>query len=779
MQGDLHTKTGDEWHAAGATVPAVLTCLFLVTELFAIAAHALDLPASAAQDPAALTAAMPPLARAAIAEYKNDDRRVYLDTLFRLQMVAGNDEDAIKSLIELRKLNPSGLSPRPGAALFIYEILARARLEAGRDGAALDKVLERQVRQTVAALDNPTADLVLSGLSGGTAGLSADLHEGLDLQKNESTISLADAVKLARAYEAEAAARNLAPVVPAIAAENDRRRYVVDKDVSVRMPDGGIICAVVVRPRGSATRLPTLLQFTVYANADQNLSDARQSAAHGYVGVVGLTRGKGCSPGTPVPYIGDGADADALIDWISTQSWSDGRVGIYGGSYSGGTAWAAAKHPPKALKALMVGAPAGPGIDVPMEGNVIWSFIYPWPFYTTDNKWLDDATYNDSARWNRLNHEWYVSGRPYRDLEKIDGTPNPIFDAWLAHPTYDAYWQGVIPYKEEFARIDIPVLQTVGYFAGGPGAAVYYMSQHYKYRPHAEDYMVIGPYDHFGAQRGTFSILRAPTTTMAGYELDPAAQIDLYVDLRFKWFDYVLRAGPKPAILQDKVNYQVTGANTWKHAPSLAAMGARTLKFYLSSGRSSDAHRLNKARPLRDASIALSVNLADRTDADTAAPGGGLLDTAVDISNGLEFISDPLTESIELSGLFSGRLDFVTNKKDFDFQVTLYELTPKGQYFLLAPFWSRASHVGDIVNRRLLTPGTRQRLDFESVRLMSHQMQPGSKLVAVLQVIKNSGQQINYGTGKDVSDESIADAEEPLTINWFTDSYIAVPIGRP
>ena len=266
---------------------------------------------------------------------------------------------------------------------------------------------------------------------------------------------------------------------------------------------------------------------------------------------------------------------------------------------------------------------------------------------------------------------------------------------------------------------------------------------------------------------------------MAGYQLGPAAQIDLYVDLRFKWFDYVLRGGVKPDILRDKVNYQVTGANTWKHASSLAAMSARTLKFYLSSAQSNGAYRLDRAKPPRDtASIALRVNLADRSDADATAPGGGLLDTAVDISNGIEFISDSLTEPLELSGLFSGRLNFVTNKKDFDFQVTLYELTPKSQYFLLATYWSRASHVGDSATRRLLTSGTRQRLDFKSVRLMSHQLQPRSKIVAVLQVIKNSGQQINYGTGKDVSDESIADAKDPLTINWFDHSYIEVPIGR-
>ena len=76
----------------------------------------------------------------------------------------------------------------------------------------------------------------------------------------------------------------------------------------------------------------------------------------------------------------------------------------------------------------MVGAPVAPALDVPMEGNVVWNFVYPWPFYTTDNKALDDSTYNDRARWRRLNRAWYVSGRAYRDLDKIDGTPNPVVE---------------------------------------------------------------------------------------------------------------------------------------------------------------------------------------------------------------------------------------------------------------------------------------------------------------------------------------------------------------
>ncbi|HET9515333.1 MAG TPA: hypothetical protein VFO95_15485 [Gemmatimonadales bacterium] len=57
-------------------------------------------------------------------------------------------------------------------------------------------------------------------------------------------------------------------------------------------------------------------------------------------------------------------------------------------------------------------------------------------------------------------------------------------------------------------------------------------------------------------------------------------------------------------------------------------------------------------------------------------------------------------------------------------------------------------------------------------------MDPGSRLVLVVSIVKNPGQQINYGTGKDVSDESVAEAREPLTIQGLGKSYIEVPIRR-
>jgi hypothetical protein len=75
----------------------------------------------------------------------------------------------------------------------------------------------------------------------------------------------------------------------------------------------------------------------------------------------------------------------------------------------------------------------------------------------------------------------------------------------------------------------------------------------------------------------------------------------------------------------------------------------------------------------------------------------------------------------------------------------------------------------------LLRPNRRQQLKFESGRLTSRQLQPGSRLVVVLAILKQLGEQINYGSGKEVSTETIADAAVPLEIKWYGTSFIDIP----
>lgn len=65
--------------------------------------------------------------------------------------------------------------------------------------------------------------------------------------------------------------------------------------------------------------------------------------------------------------------------------------------------------------------------------------------------------------------------------------------------------------------------------------------------------------------------------------------------------------------------------------------------------------------------------------------------------------------------------------------------------------------------------------DFQSVRLVSHQLRAGSRVVLVLSIIKEPSREIKYGSAKDVSEETIQDARLPLKIKWYNDTYVELP----
>jgi putative CocE/NonD family hydrolase len=320
------------------------------------------------------------------------------------------------------------------------------------------------------------------------------------------------------------------------------------------------------------------------------------------------------------------------------------------------------------------------------------------------------------------------------------------------------------PYREEFARIEIPVLQTTGYYDGGQVGTLHYFNEHRKHNPRANHTLLIGPYGHLGAQHQAQNFIE-------GYAIDPVARMDMHT-LRYAWFDHVLKGAPRPEILKDIVNYQVMGANTWRHAPSLEAMSSGTMKLHLVGATLADKP------PSGESSIEMTIDLADRSDADWVHPTW-IVSNTLDKHNALTFVSEPMTKDVEVSGRISGTLDFVSNKADMDFTVSLYELTPSGEYMRLSiPYYQRASYLRDPSRRQLLEPGQRQQLSFVKPGPVSRLVKAGSCLVLLLGINKNREAQVNYGTGKDVSDESIADASAPLRIQWFSTSLVNFPIAR-
>ncbi|WP_129793010.1 CocE/NonD family hydrolase [Sphingosinicella sp. CPCC 101087] len=714
--------------------------------------------------PVAPPAAAPTLA-GTLADLHADAREpADLETLLRLQVAAGRWQDA-EETIGLAAAAYRRVRSRREWALVPWHIYARTgRYEA--EGATRADALARAFAELFASLPDRELAAVLPWYR-------ADLDRLRDAQTQASEGCAGTAVddcpraaQLIAARQALAAWVYLMPASrPLIRAELERRFEVEDR-LLIPVPGGDQVAAILIRPRNAAAKLTALMSFTIYANDEASLAEAVEMAAQGYAGMVAYTRGKGRGAGRAIPYEHDGADAAAVIDWLAAQDWSDGRVGMFSGSYNASTQWAAVKLRPRALKAIATHASNAPGIDTPMQGNVFQSFIYPWPLYTTATSGLDEINYRDHGRWAALNRIWYATGRPYRELERIDGHPNPVFARWLDHPSYDAYWQRLIPVGEEFARVDIPVFVQTGYHDGGMVGALHYLREHYRHRPDADHRLLIGPYHHTAMGQGVLPIVD-------GYRIDEAAQIDLRA-VRMQWFDHVFRGAPLPRILNGRINFQVMGANLWRHVDSLEAMADSRMRFYLSRRREGEHLLFADTRPPTDETgPELRVDLADRRDADFQVPDG-----TPDMRNALVFTTPPVGERMEVAGLFRGRFEVVVNKRDLDLAVDFFERRADGRYFPLASYLGRASYMADRTRRQLLRPGRPHVLAFESQTITARQIEAGSRIVAVVGVPKRPDIQINYGTGRDVSDESIADAGEPLKVIWRPGSYLELGVRR-
>jgi putative CocE/NonD family hydrolase len=542
----------------------------------------------------------------------------------------------------------------------------------------------------------------------------------------------------------------------------DTTNYIINDSVMIKTKYGITLSAVVVRKKGMRQKLPAALFYFIYSNTNRSLMEAKYAADHGYVGIVADARGKRLSPDRPEPYEHEAQDVNAVIDWIIKQSWSDGRVGMYGGSYSGFAQWAATKHLHPALKTIVPYVAAIPGLGLPMENNVFLTANYQWAFYITNNKYTDDAVNNDNARWRRMRNNWWESGAAYNKIDSIDGTLNPLLQKWLSHPDYDAYWQSMVPYGRDFKHINIPVLSITGYYDDGQVSALEYLREHYKFNPSAEHYLIIGPYDHFGSQIGGVARLR-------DYEVDSIALINTR-EITFQWLDYILKGGKKPALLKDKINFEVMGANKWKHAASLAKMEDHRVRFYLDS--INGTMLLSEQKPAEQVFMHQQVDLADRTAFYNDYYPDPIIKKEIDRSNGLFFVTKPFTQAISVSGALEGQLKAIINKKDMDVGLVLYEITPSGEYFQLSYYLVRASYAHDMSRRNLLKPGELETIPFYRSRVFSKQLQKGSRLLLVLNIDKNPFAQINYGTGKDVSKETVKDAGLPLEIKWSTQSFI-------
>ncbi len=720
-------------------------------------------------DSSALREFIPSLAEKVLRNTKKDTTLLYYGNLYQMQMAAGHFGDVQQSIDHY--LDAYAINRMYEPNLFVHEVYIAAKQLQNTENTAFTEAFTTTFNRYYDNFPGHLMPSISRNIDEDIPDLKEKLQKQLEELKDKDSISTAQAKGLCKAYNKYAMFSEIGPLARKLLQKKDEAIFTIEEDVLIKTSENTTLTATIIRRKTNTDPLPVILVYNIYAG-DYDFETAKRAAVNGYVGVTVNTRGKRKSQNEIEPFEHDGRDAYDVIDWISKQPWCNGKIGMMGGSYLGFSQWSAVKKPHPALKTIVPQVAVGIGVDYPMRNHVFMSYMLRWIHYVINNKFTDEKSFFDGEHWSGLFEKWYKEGSAFQTLDSLNGKPNKIFQRWIDHPAYDEFWQNMVPYREDFANINIPVLTTTGYFDVDQLGAMYYFKEHYKYNPEAEHYLLIGPYSHGGGQSYA-------NKTIGDYTIDKSANISIY-EVVYEWFDHILKGGPLPAILKDRINYQVMGTDKWRHAPSLQAMNTDSLTLYLSNIRQGEHYKLIPRKEGQAEYVRHEVDLGDRKDLDAYnSYSGGILSDDIYTGNGITYISEPLDKDLIVNGSFTGEIHAAINKKDMDMAIFLYEVLPSGKYFSLSNYIARASFTRDNTKRQLLTPGKKESVPITNTFFTSRKLGKGSRLLVVLGINKNPDWQINYGTGKDVSEETIKDAGEPLDIRWYNDSYIRIGTQNP
>src|SRR5579884_2673617 len=238
---------------------------------------------------------------------------------------------------------------------------------------------------------------------------------------------------------------------------------VIEHNVPVRMRDGVTLRADIYRPDAPG-RFPVLLQRTPYNKANES-EFGRRAAAEGYVVIVQDVRGRYTSEGDWYTFVNEPRDGYDTVEWAAALPYSNGKVGMFGGSYVGATQMLAAiAHPPHLAGICPVVTASNYHENWTYQGGAFeqW-FNQSW------TSGLAQDTFNRfvQRQTNALEGMWRLPLTNY-PLFNFDRLPNtdalaPYYVDWLAHPNYDDYWKR-ISIEEHYADINVPALTVAAWY---------------------------------------------------------------------------------------------------------------------------------------------------------------------------------------------------------------------------------------------------------------------------------------------------------------------------
>jgi len=486
---------------------------------------------------------------------------------------------------------------------------------------------------------------------------------------------------------------------------------VFEGNVPVKMRDGVTLRADVYRPKADG-RFPALLERTPY-DKYSNIHDGLAAAARGYVFIIQDVRGRNASEGEWYPFRHEGLDSYDSVEWAAALPYSNGKVGMIGGSYVGVPQLLGAIEQPPHLAAIYPGVTAS-------------NYHAHWAYQGGAFEQLLAQAWSSALSLNALSRQAGKSALPsYWDMRRppaayplLDpGTTAglaPYYFDWIAHPSYDAYWKQW-SVEERYDRIRVPALHLAGWYdLFLPGTLRNYAGIRERGGSEAArqgQRLVVIPGGHAGFDRKIGEVDFGKDSVLDTWEYG------------LRWFDWVLKGIDNGMATEKPVKIFVMGRNAWRDEDAWPLARAKETRYYLHSrGRANTREGdglLSTAVPAAEPADSFVDDPGDPVPTHGGAvlgdnakfPPGPLDQTTVEErADVLVYTTPAFGTDTEVTGPVSLELYAGSSAVDTDFTGKLVDVWPSGFAENLTEGILRARYRNSAEKAELMAPGNVYRM---------------------------------------------------------------------
>jgi hypothetical protein len=467
----------------------------------------------------------------------------------------------------------------------------------------------------------------------------------------------------------------------------------VEKNVAMKTRDGVTLRADIYHPAAEG-KYPVLLTRTPY-NKDSMSPIGFKGAGRGFIVVVQDVRGRYNSEGEWYTFKNEINDGYDTVEWAAALPNSNGKVGMFSGSYVGATQMLAAiGHPPHLAGICPIVTASNYHENWTYQGGAFeqW-FNESWTSslaQDTLNRKVNEAknALVGSTVLPLNQYPVFNLGAPH-DGAALTHALAPYFLDWLDHPTYDDYWKQW-SIEENYQNIQVPALTIAAWYDIFQGGSLRnYMGM----KAHAGNeaarngqHLIVAIGGHSGWGR-----------TVGTVDFGPDAPFDENAVI-LDWYDYLFLGKQNEFANGKPVKIFVMGRNEWRYEDEWPLKRAKETRYRLFG-----LHPANGANGVSGSGGLLEPGVLTRTSGspsdtftyDPANPvptvGGPLCCDAVHLAPGprdqkevegrpdvLVYSTPPLEQDLEVTGPVTLDLYASTSAADTDFTGKLVDVAPDG-----------------------------------------------------------------------------------------------------